>query len=158
MENILTLNQSIFGTKSTERKISRRALKASVQELYIPQESEEITYDEGYEVDGGIAISAIRALGVCGAAVSITCSIVLALDSIGWIKLSFCEKMGFKVFRFAGDIASTCAFLSLASKKIVGNFVAKILSKKFGGVVGANVLAFAFKSTSNLSHFASLFE
>ncbi len=50
---ILTLNQSIFGTKSIEREISRRALKAKVQELYIPQDSAEITYDEGYDIDGG---------------------------------------------------------------------------------------------------------
>ena len=53
MENILTLNQSIFGTKTKERRISRRALKASVQELYVPQESDVITYDEGYDIDGG---------------------------------------------------------------------------------------------------------
>lgn len=57
MENILTLNQSIFGTKTKERRNSRRALKASVQELYVPQESEEITYDEGYDIDGGGTIS-----------------------------------------------------------------------------------------------------
>ncbi len=30
MDNILTLNQSIFGTKTVERRNSRRALKASV--------------------------------------------------------------------------------------------------------------------------------
>ena len=53
MENILTLNQSIFGTKTKERRSSRRALKASVQELYVPQESDVITYDEGYDIDGG---------------------------------------------------------------------------------------------------------
>lgn len=35
-----------------KRKNSRRALKASVQELYIPQESEEITYGEWYDIDG----------------------------------------------------------------------------------------------------------
>lgn len=53
IENILTLNQSIFGTKSRERRISKIALKASVKELYVPQESEEITYDDGYEfLDG----------------------------------------------------------------------------------------------------------
>jgi len=33
MESILTLNQSIFGTKSRERRTSKRALKASVKEL-----------------------------------------------------------------------------------------------------------------------------
>lgn len=45
MEKILTLNQSIFGTKTKERRISRRALRASVQELYIPQESD-IIFDK----------------------------------------------------------------------------------------------------------------
>jgi hypothetical protein len=57
MENILTLNQSIFGTKTKKRGMSRRALKASTKELYIPQESEEITYDEGYDIDGGGTIT-----------------------------------------------------------------------------------------------------
>ena len=56
MDNILTLNQSIFGTRTKKRRISRRALKASAKELYIPQESEEISYDEGYDIDGGGSI------------------------------------------------------------------------------------------------------
>jgi len=59
MDKILTLNQSIFGTKTIERRNSKRALKASVHELYIPQESEEITYDEGYDIDDGGTISII---------------------------------------------------------------------------------------------------
>jgi hypothetical protein len=57
MDNILTLNQSIFGTRTKKRRISRRALKASAKELYIPQESEEISYDEGYDIDGGMEAS-----------------------------------------------------------------------------------------------------
>ena len=60
---MLTLNQSIFGTKTVERRNSRRALKASVQELYVPQELEDITYDEGYDIGGGGSITLTLSIG-----------------------------------------------------------------------------------------------
>ena len=79
MESILTLNQSIFGTKSSERRISKRALKASVKELYVPQESEEITYDDGYDIDGG---AVLQIAGVAGAVVSAVCSVILYMNEL----------------------------------------------------------------------------
>lgn len=126
-------------------------------EMYVPTNSVEMTYDEMEYIDGGIGIAAIKAIGISGAALSITCSIVLALDSIGWIKLGFWAKIGLKIARFVCDIVSTIAFTSLASREIVGNFIAKILQKKFG-VVRANDLAYIFKTTSALSHYASIFD
>ena len=73
MENILTLNQSVFGTKSKERRMSRRSRRALVQGLYTPADADEITYDEGYDIDGGMSTSALACLIdgglvlVCGA-------------------------------------------------------------------------------------------
>ncbi len=70
----MVLNQSIFGAKTKERRISRRALKASVQELYVPQESDVITYDEGYDIDGGWILKAISSVSL---AVSLRCFIAI---------------------------------------------------------------------------------
>lgn len=53
MSDILTFNQSVFDTKTIERSISKRAKKAQSKELYTPVDSDVITYDEGYDVDGG---------------------------------------------------------------------------------------------------------
>ena len=84
MESILTLNQSIFGTKSSERRISKRALKASVKELYVPQETEEITYDDGYDIDGGwfcgVSIDASTCLSVKN---FFTNMVIKSLDNVG---------------------------------------------------------------------------
>ncbi len=156
MENILTLNQSIFGTKSTERKISRRALKASVQELYIPVESEEITYDEGYEVDGG---GIINTIGLIGVGASIASSLILATDDYlsNW-NLNWGTRMALKVIRFAGDIASTVSFMSNALKGQIANKVAEFILKFGGPVLDANIIAGMVKTAGIFSHFKSFWE
>lgn len=53
MENILTFNQSIFGTKLKERRTSRRALRSMCKELYVPTDSNVVTYGEEFDIDGG---------------------------------------------------------------------------------------------------------
>ena len=84
MESILTLNQSVFGTKSRERRISKRALRASVQELYVPQECEEITYDDGYDIDGGWFVGISVSSDICLSIKNFFTSMVTkSLDNIG---------------------------------------------------------------------------
>ncbi len=102
MENILTLNQSIFGTKTKERRISRRALKASVQELYVPQESEEITYDEGYDIDGGAWNEVVSFVG---SAINIVATFIL-WGHKKYYKLSWWSRIMLKGLALAGGVAS----------------------------------------------------
>ena len=84
MEGILTLNQRIFGINIKERRISKRALKASVKEVYVPQESSEITYDDGYDIDGGwfvgISVGADTCLSIKNFFVN---TVTNSLDNIG---------------------------------------------------------------------------
>lgn len=58
---------------------SQRALKASVKELYVPQESEEIAYDDGDDIDGG---AFLQIAGVAGAVVSAVCSAILYMNDL----------------------------------------------------------------------------
>ncbi len=113
MENILTLNQSIFGTKTKERRISRRALKASVQELYVPQESEEITYDEGYDIDGGWILKAISSASL---AVSLGCFVAIYGSDHGWWKLSKAAKLACRWISVGASIVSQVTSLTGAAQ------------------------------------------
>ena len=67
MRNILTLNQRIFGNNCYERRMSKKALKALASDLYVPVDSEEITYDEGSEIDGGWFLGVQFSASTCSA-------------------------------------------------------------------------------------------
>jgi hypothetical protein len=157
MENILTLNQSIFGTKSRERRISRRALKASVQELYIPEESDEITYDEGYDIDGGVSFSRgwlaatidVSIAGLCLIpGIGSSLSILLGIKNIGRF---FGKSLAKALFKKVGNaiISGILCFVVGSAISYIDNTAMNVLcsnicnnlfsSLSFGGIVSMAV-------------------
>ena len=122
MENILTLNQSIFGTKTKERRISRRALKASVHDLYVPQESSEITYDDGYDIDGGFYISND---------VLIATVIAVGINPIGGM------LWGMGIYKLGCLISAAGAKLGAKIGGVIGGFVGTAI----GALLGLGLVA-----------------
>lgn len=53
MNDILNVNQNIFGSKFSTKRVSRRARKAMAEPLTIPDCAVEMTYDDMCEVNGG---------------------------------------------------------------------------------------------------------
>ena len=152
MESILTLNQSIFGTKTKERRISKRALKESVKELYVPQESEEITYDDGYDIDGGGTIK----LGIkftLGAVISST----VVSSIVGYISGYICTKASKLGAMIGGGWGAVIGF---AIGGVTSGCLAYILNKIiYPGACGYNettILTFDCWFLPNFSYYFDL--
>ena len=154
IENILTLNQSIFGTKSRERRISKIALKASVKELYVPQESEEITYDDGYYIDGG---AFLQIAGVAGAVVSAVCSSILYMNDLFNWGINWFWKIVLNASAFIGDVVSFLSGLGSLAKGALFNIASTILSKIGLGATAANTIAVGWKSYATIKHISGMF-
>lgn len=157
MSDVLTFNQSIFGTRIRERRLSKKAKKAQSIELYCPEKSDVITYDDGYDVDCG---AILQALGIAGAIGSFACSIILALDKKGLLphKLNWFWKAALKICRFAGDVLAIAGGISSLINGGLFNFMSKILCKVgFEAEVAINV-AEAAKVYVTLKDFSSIFD
>ena len=121
MESILTLNQSVFGTKTKERSMSRRSRRAIVQELYTPVDADEITYDEGYDIDGG---GIFTALVTTARITGIVANAILILNKLGMINVSETVVNICKATAVVCSIASTFGYIGGVSTAIT-KFVAK---------------------------------
>ncbi len=53
MNDVLSLNSSIFGNLTKEKRVSRKTRKAMVLELYVPEEAIVMSYEDACSVDGG---------------------------------------------------------------------------------------------------------
>lgn len=157
MENILTMNQTMFGNKFIERRASKRTRKAQATEFEFSENVVEMTYDECDVVDGGVGI--IQAIGLVGSGLSIAATMLLMIDDFSSkFNMSWGWRLALKIVRFVGDIASTVSFMSNALKGQIANVVAKIVCGKSGLILDANIIAGMAKSYSLFSHFTSFFK
>ena len=123
MENILTLNQSIFGTKTKKRRISRRALKASTKELYVPQKSEEISYDEGYDIDGGGYFTLTMSCTVGGFVSGLASGVITGF--VAGFVAGLSTKLGSTIGGWKGAII--CGALGMIASNFISSKVNKLI-------------------------------
>lgn len=152
MNDILTFNQSIFGTKYMERRTSRRAKKAQAKELYTPSDSDIITYDEGYDIDGG---AVLQIAGVAGYVVSIVCQAILAFNDVCKLGINFFWKQVLKITAFCGTVLSIAGGISCLAGGKSFSIVSTILQKIGCGKAVADLVA---AGTKMHSFFSTYFE
>lgn len=99
MSDVLTFNQSIFGTKTKKQVLSNKAKKAQKDSLFVPTNVEEISYDEGYEIDGGSVI------GTIAAAVALYGFTMQGCREAGIYVKQECGVKSFKWYQKAGILA-----------------------------------------------------
>lgn len=151
MDDILSLNQEIFGTKPKEKRMSKEAKKAFSKDIIVPNDVEVVTYEEGYNVDGG-AILQIAGLG--GFFLSLTCKIILWLNSeLKW-GLNFIWKGILKTAIVVGDVVSIASGMANISKNLVYNGLAAVMSKmgilaKHANEIAAGISMFALHNDLN---------
>ena len=157
MSDFLTFNQSIFGTNIKERSLSKKAKKAQIMELYTPDDSDVIIYDESYDIDGGTSIArgilatAIDTLivGIClipgvGAGVAT----LLGIKNVGRF---FGKGLAKAFFKHGGKtiimkllslaFAATCSYLTNTTLSIVCDNICDNLfsSLSLGGIISMGV-------------------
>ncbi len=120
MENILTMNQTMFGKKFIERRVSKRSRKAQVAEFTFSSDIVEMTYDECDVVDGGGKV-----------AVYLQCSLGAIIASFG---------VGFTT----GFIMS---YLTMKIGKSLPTWVGKLAGAVVGATIGAVISSQINKNT-----------
>ena len=109
--------------------MSRRTRRALVQELYTPEDADEITYDEGYDIDGGFYIPNEV---LCATAFA------LAINPIGTTLL------GIGIYKLAALISAKGAALGAKIGGMIGNVIGSAIGSLLGlGLVGSVSFIFA---------------
>lgn len=130
MENILTMNQTMFGNKFIERRASKRSRKAQATEFEFSSDVVEMTYDDCDVVDGGGTIT-----------INLTIS---------------CTLGGFVQGLVSGLITSIVTGLTGGLGAIVGSFIAPLVNKFLIGLFG-NSLATVINNACGGGGFSKTF-
>ena len=138
-----------------ERRVSRKARKAIVKQLYVPIDAEELTYDDGYEIEGG---AVLQIAGVCGAVVSFVCNAVLWMNKQFKWGINWFWRCVLKVSAVVGDIVSIAAGIGNLIQGSLFNITAKILSKVGLGAKAANGIAAGWKAYATAKHISRLLD